>query len=199
MCNEYAREIEMGRVIRLMEEMKDIPPFEYTKGRIPNDIAPKASIKIRDKGIVVGLSGDTLMGRSMTWAWAGPHGKPVFNFVSEKRDFSKSDRVIIPATGFYEYTQPEEPKVKLKDRHIFTMKGEEFFWIAGIVKDDCFAMLTTAPGGDIAPYHDRQICVIPAAEGADWLTLSRLTKELLAPLPAGSLDIRTVRKNGVEQ
>jgi putative SOS response-associated peptidase YedK len=169
-------------------------PFQRGPISIPNDIAPKDRIKIRDNGIAVGLGGNTLMGRSMTWAWGGQHGKPVFNFISEKRDFSKSDRVIIPATGFYEYTQPEKPKVKLKDRHLFTLKGGEFFWIAGIVKDDCFAMLTTTPGLDIAPYHERQICVIPAAKGADWLTMSRPVKELLAPLRAGSLDVRTLRK-----
>jgi putative SOS response-associated peptidase YedK len=199
MCNEYAREIEMGRIIRLMEEMKDIPPFEYENRTTPNDIGPKSSIKIRDNGIVVRSLNGKLTARSMTWAWKGARGKPVFNFVSEGRDFAKSDRLLIPATGFYEYTQPEKLKVKLKDRHLFTMKGEEFFWIAGIAKEDCFAMLSTAPGPDIEPYHDRQICVLPAAKGTDWLALSRPAKELLASLPAGSLDVRTLRENGVEQ
>jgi hypothetical protein len=35
--------------------MKDIPPFGYESKRIRNDIGPKASIRIRDKGIVVSL------------------------------------------------------------------------------------------------------------------------------------------------
>jgi hypothetical protein len=43
MCNEYAREIEMGRVIRLMEETKDIPRFGYESQQIPNDFDLKAS------------------------------------------------------------------------------------------------------------------------------------------------------------
>jgi putative SOS response-associated peptidase YedK len=111
MCNEYAREIEMGRISRLTEEMKDIPPFEYENRNMPNDIAPKASIKIRDKGIVARVANGKLSCRSMTSAWAGPHGKSVFNFVSEKRDFSKSDRCLIPVTGFYENTAPARPKV----------------------------------------------------------------------------------------
>ena len=55
MCNEYAREIEMARIIAYMEEMKDVPPFEYMEGRIPNDIGPKKSIRIRDTSIVVAL------------------------------------------------------------------------------------------------------------------------------------------------
>jgi hypothetical protein len=35
----------MGRVIRLMEEMKNIPAFEYESRTTPNDIGPKSSIK----------------------------------------------------------------------------------------------------------------------------------------------------------
>lgn len=73
MCNEYAREIEIGRVIRLLEEMTDIPPFDYVSGKIPNDIGPKSSIKIRDKGVVVRADGEALSGLAMTWAWKGPH------------------------------------------------------------------------------------------------------------------------------
>lgn len=197
MCNEYAREIEMGRVIRLTEEMKDIAPFEYENRTTPNEIGPKSSIKIRDTGVIVRALDEKLIGRTMTWAWKGSRGKPVFNFVSEGRDFSKNDRVLIPATGFYEYTPPEKPKIKLKDRHLFTLKGEEWFWIAGIVKDDCFAMLTMEPGPDLQPYHDRQICVLNAHSWMDWLYLTRETPELFQPLPAGTLAVTTLRKDGV--
>ena len=41
-----------------------------------------------------------LLGSIATWAWLAPSGKPVFNFVSEGRDFRTSDRVLIPATGY---------------------------------------------------------------------------------------------------
>jgi hypothetical protein len=68
MCNEYAREIEMGRVIGYMEEMKDVPPFEYEAGRIPNDIEPKRSIKI----LIARLGRKRLIGETMTWAWKTP-------------------------------------------------------------------------------------------------------------------------------
>lgn len=139
MCNDYAREIEAGRVIKAMKEMKNVPPFSYTGGRIPNDAAPVAHIKIRDRGLTVRLRENRLEGEMMTWAWL--QGKrPVFNFVSEGRDFSKTDRCLILATSFYEYTAPEQekPKVKLQDKHQFALKGEEWFWIAGIVKQECF-------------------------------------------------------------
>src|SRR6185437_5689870 len=116
MSNDYAREIEAGRVIAAMEEMKDVPPFSYTGGRTPNDAAPTPHIKIRDRGLIVRLKDDHLEGEMMTWAWF--QGKrPVFNFVSEGRDFSKTARCLILATGFYEYTSPElrKPKTKLQD------------------------------------------------------------------------------------
>jgi hypothetical protein len=126
-----------------MAEMKHIPPFSYAGGRIPNEASPTPHIKIRDRGFIVRLNEHRLEGEMMVWAWM--QGKrPVFNFVSEGRDFSKSDRCLILATSFYEYTAPEEqkPKIKLQDHHQFTLKGHEWFWIPGIVKNDCFTMLT---------------------------------------------------------
>ena len=55
MCNDYAREIEAGRVIAAMKEMENVPPFSYAGGRIPNDPASTPHIKIRDRGLIPGL------------------------------------------------------------------------------------------------------------------------------------------------
>ena len=88
------------------------------------------------------------------WAWKTPRGKPVFNFRSEGRRFGKSDRCLIPADGFYEFTAPRDAKQRLKDKHLFTLRDQPWFWIAGIVKHGAFTMLTVEPGPDIAPYHD---------------------------------------------
>ena len=57
-----------------------------------------------------------------------------------------------------------------------------------------FTMLTTAPGPDIEPYHDRQVCVLGPDDWAAWLFLTRPEEELLRPLPAGSLSVETVRE-----
>jgi putative SOS response-associated peptidase YedK len=194
MCNDYAREIEIGRVVRLLKEMEKIPPFEYEGGQIPN-VEPQAHIRISEKGFIIRQENDRWVGSMTPWAWNEGRG-PVFNFRSEGRDFSYSDRCLILATGFYEYTKPAAPKVKLKDQHFFTMKGQEFFWIAGIVKHSAFAMLTTAPGPDVKPYHDRQVVVLAPAAGADWLALER-SDGLLKPLPAASLEVKTLRRDGI--
>jgi putative SOS response-associated peptidase YedK len=127
------------------------------------------------------------------WAWKSPRGAPVFNFRSEGRSFAKSDRCLIPADGFYEFTTAQEPGKKLKDKHLFTLAGEPWSWIAGLVKQDAFTMLTKAPGPDVAPYHGRQMVVLPRDREMEWLDLSTPEIELLKPLPQGSLTHQQVR------
>lgn len=60
MCNGYASEIEAGRVKAAMEETKNVPPFSYTGGHIPNDAVPTPHIKIRERGLVVRRPGGRL-------------------------------------------------------------------------------------------------------------------------------------------
>jgi putative SOS response-associated peptidase YedK len=55
-------------------------------------------------------------------------------------------------------------------------------------------MLTTEPGPDVAPYHDRQIVILRPEDWAHWIYLSKLEEELLRPLPRGSLLVETVRE-----
>jgi putative SOS response-associated peptidase YedK len=53
-------------------------------------------------------------------------------------------------------------------------------------------MLTTEPGPDIAPYHDRQIALLRRDQAMDWLDLVRPEAELLRPSLAGSLSVEKV-------
>jgi putative SOS response-associated peptidase YedK len=204
MCNEYARLIALAKLNAALAA-KQLPLFEWADQRIPNDLEAKDSVKIGDDAPIFRFEGHKLVASMTKWAWKAPNGRPVFNYVAdvrpgsdEVRDFSKSDRVLILATGFYEFTAPQAPKVRLKDKHLFTLKGQEFFWIAGIVKQGCFSMLTTAPGEDLAPYHDRQIVILEPSQGVDWLTLAKPQETLLKRLPAGSLDVTTLRRDGVD-
>ena len=84
-------------------------------------------------------------------------GKPVYNFRSEGRSF-ESNRCLILADGFYEFTNPEDPKQKLRDKRLFTMAGHRWFCVAGIWREspvgEAFTMLTIEPGEDVAPDHD---------------------------------------------
>ena len=196
MCNEFQRNKQLTEAIEAFDRL-GLARFRWREG-LASNLGPQPSIRIRDSAFAVRLAGDGLEGAMLTWAWPGPRGAPVFNFRAEGRDFSRSDRLLILADGFFEYTAPRAAGVKLKDRHLFTLAGEDWFWIAGLVREGCFSLLTTAPGPDIAPYHDRQIVTFAPQAGMDWLTLSRPQRELLAPTPAGGLVARTLRRDGVE-
>ncbi|MGU3457402.1 SOS response-associated peptidase family protein [Brevundimonas sp. M1A4_2e] len=96
----------------------------------------------------------------------------------------------MPSDGFYEFTEPKVAGKKTKWR--FTLIDQPWFWIAGVVKDGAFAMLTTEPGPDVAHYHDRQIVVLPPGAGVHWLDLSAPEELILRPGPLGSLFVERV-------
>jgi putative SOS response-associated peptidase YedK len=191
MCNDYRYVQSPDTLVGEFSQLK-IPLRFAGAGGAPN-YPPYEDIRVSQTApIVRGRSGGVEV--SVTpWAWKTPRGAPVFNFRSEGRHFDKSDRCLIPADGFYEFTAPADPKQKLKDKHLFTLAGEPWFWIAGLVKEGAFAMLTTEPGPDVAPYHDRQIVVLPRGAGLDWLDLSKPEGEILRHLAAGSLSHEQVR------
>lgn len=58
---------------------------------------------------------------------------------------------------------------------------------------DAFKLLTTQPGPNVAPIHDRQMVVLDRADWRAWLELSRPEAELLRPLPEGTLHVEQVR------
>jgi putative SOS response-associated peptidase YedK len=58
---------------------------------------------------------------------------------------------------------------------------------------EAFTLLTTDPGPDVAPIHDRQMVVLDRADWLAWLDLTRPESELLRPLTAGSLTVEQVR------
>ena len=55
-------------------------------------------------------------------------------------------------------------------------------------------MLTTEPGPDIAPFHDRQVVILMPQDWPAWIYLTKPEGELLQHLPAGSLKEETVRR-----
>ena len=88
------------------------------------------------------------------------------------------------------------PKQKKKDRWLFTSRDEPMIGIAGLVRDapgigEAFTMLTTEPGADIAPYHNRQVAVLPLASWHSWLDYSHSADTLIRPAPAGTLEVQS--------
>jgi putative SOS response-associated peptidase YedK len=187
MCNTYRFRPLTGQPF---EEIRQTGiSLEFPQGR-PN-IEPRDDIRIGDSAPVVTRTKDGVEVRMMTWAWKSPQGRPVFNFRSDERSFANSLRCAIPADGFYEFTDALAGQ-KRKTRWLFTMVEAPAFWIAGVIRDGAFSMLTTTPGPDVAPYHDRQIVLLEPGRAMEWLDLTRPEAELLRPLPAGRLAVERV-------
>lgn len=182
MCNLYS--LKTGDLFATWNKVLKLPVV--WEGQASN-FEPRPEIRMTEAAPIVRHAGDQAVVSMIKWGWPGPKG-PVFNFRSDGRDFSSSDRVLIPADAFYEFTAPP-PGQKRKTRWKFTMVDSPLFWVAGIVKNGCWTMLTTEPGPDIAPYHDRQIVLLSAEQGRDWLDLAQHQAEMLVPAAAGTLNV----------
>ena len=195
MCNDYRLMVELASVIEEFEQLKI--KIRFPEGR-PN-IEPREDIKITDTAPIVRTAEDELGTGELVqrrWSWPGPTRKPVYNFRSEGREFA-SNRCLVIADSFFEFTTPDDPKKKRKDKWMFKKVGEPIFAIAGIWRQtedvgEAFTMLTMPPGPDIAPYHDRQIVILERNAWADWLDPSVSAKGLIRPLPEGSLSVEQV-------
>jgi len=161
------------------------------------DLPPVADVRIRDLAPIMRVSGNGVELAAMRWGFppGRPGAGPVFNFRSEGRKFDPAWRCLAPASAFFEFTGAKSPKAK----HRFTLDGEPFMAIAGFWRPGRdgeppdFTLLTTSPGPDVEPYHNRQIVILRRADWPAWLYATKPEAELLQPLPAGSLTAETVR------
>ena len=117
----------------------------------------------------------------------------MINFRSEGRRFPVG-RCVVPASHFFEFTGKSTPKSKWK----LTKTGEAWFCFAGLWRPtpnagDAFTLLTTQPGPDVAPIHDRQMVVLERDDWAAWLDLAKPEAALLRSAPAGALRVEQVR------
>lgn len=196
MCNEFSRKLDLD-LLRIGYEQRFIRT--HTPEGAPN-MEHLPSVRITDPTVIVramrGAAGEAEF-ITRRWSWPGPHGKPVYNYRSEGRDFRNSarqGRCLVPVDGFYEFTPPADPAKKRKDKWLFRWKDAPFFSIAGLWKEDdrvgeAFTLLTCPPGPDIAPYHDRQIVLLAPDAWAGWLEGSIPAPDLMTPLPAGTLTV----------
>jgi putative SOS response-associated peptidase YedK len=128
---------------------------------------------------------------------SNPRFGPVFNFRSEGRRFDKSNRCLVPASAFFEFTGKKYPKAK----HRFALAAAPFMAIAGLWREGqgnqppSFTMLTTAPGPDVAPYHDRQVAVLRPTDWAAWINLTAPNSRSLLQSLACSWSFRRRRSS----
>ena len=182
MCNEYAQQRSLDEIIK---EFGLLDLSLAWDGGAPN-MEPRPSIRPTDPSfILTGRDGGAFL-QQMRWGFPGQRG-PVINFRSDGRNFP-SGRCLVPIDAFFEFTGTKAPKSKWR----FTPAHQPFLGVAGLVRDDRFTLLTCPPGADIAPYHDRQIAILPREHWAQWLDASRPAPPI-APAPQGTLQVVQIR------
>jgi putative SOS response-associated peptidase YedK len=193
MCNDYEQHVVWAEYATLMQSLA----LKVPDRQGPPDLPQADDVRIGDTAAVMRAAPDGVELAPMRFGMpsARPKGPPLFNWKSEGRSFAKSNRCLIPASAFFEFTGTKYPKAK----HRFTLNGAPFMAVAGVWRPGegnqpaAFAMLTTAPGPDVAPIHDRQIAVLRPDDWEAWLTLSKPEGDLLRSLPAGTLTVEMVR------
>ena len=239
MCNEAARRISLGL---MRDDFSQVGiTLRFPEG-LPN-LASLDSIRITDTSVIVRAAAPADPGEAemvqRRWSWAGPSGKPVYNFRSEGREFRNSAtgralpdpaRRLLRVHRSGDGCRPdrcrrgcgdaggagEQPDLlgaapapaaaprkgarPRKDKWLFTLAEPEagLFCVAGLWRADAkfgeaFTMLTGAPGPDIAPYHSRQIVLMPRDRWAAWLDDANPAGSLIEPTPAGTLRVERAR------
>jgi putative SOS response-associated peptidase YedK len=191
-CNDYGNRVPYSAYLEAFSHTRlqfvrpdPIPNLEPRDDIWPTDTAP--ILRRAAKGVELA---------QLRWGFppGKPKGPPIINFRSEGRRFPHG-RCLVPASHFYEFTGKKSPKSKWR----FTLEGEDWFCMAGLWRPataelpETFTLLTTEPGPDVAPIHNRQVVVLEPVNWLDWLEGTRPESDLLRPLPAGRLAVEQVR------
>ena len=187
MCGRYYVEVdetireEMQRILEEIEK-KYADSEKHANMRtgeiFPTNYAP-----------VIAVSGPEIM------KWGFPmygSSKAIINARSEtaaqKSMFSaalRQRRVIIPTTGFYEWTHDGK---KAKDKFLFRIPGQKMLYLAGLhtnfanpdgSREDYYSILTTAANDSMRPYHDRMPVYVAAGERDVWINDQNSVEEIL--------------------
>ncbi len=120
MCNDYEQHVKWREYCGMMQGLALGTPIEQGE----RDLPQADDIRIGNTGPVMRAAGNGIELAPMTFGFppASPRSGPIFNFRSEGRHFDKSNRCLIPASAFFEFTGKKYPKAK----HRFTLKGAPF-------------------------------------------------------------------------
>ena len=183
MCGRYwidsdtAKEIE--KTIRMVDE-------KLKMERCSKDIHPT------EKAPVISYQQGSMIVVDKKWGFPGfDSGKVIFNARSESvlekkmfRDSVLKRRLIIPASGFYEWNRKKEKVTfasAVEEQPILYMAG--FYNIYG--GEDRFVILTTGANGSMADVHERMPLLLKHQELEDWLRDDKRLEEFLHSKPHG--------------
>jgi putative SOS response-associated peptidase YedK len=193
MCNDYGHRVTYRDHVEAFGQ-RGLPLVSPPPEAAPN-LAPRDEIWPTEAAPVIRPAPGGVALAQLRWglAAARPKAPVIINLRSEGRSFARG-RCLIPASHFYEFTGAKRPKRRWR----VTRAGQDWFCIAGVLgrgrtaegeEVEAFAMLTAAPGPDIAPYHDRQPVLVEPEDWAAWLDPAEPAAPFLRPSPAGSLQV----------
>ena len=167
MCNLYSLHKGADAIRQLFADQG--LQLSFPEG-IPN-LEPK-DFRITDPAPIVRMGQEGLELVIRRWSWPAPNGKPVFNLRSEGRSFP--NRCLAIADGFYEFTAPDDPKAKRKDKWLFTPVDGGLIGMAAVTRNlpdigEAFSLLTAEPSSEVAPIHNRQVVVPRLDQWLSWL------------------------------
>lgn len=197
MCNLFENTVSFADLVRMFGTIGR-PVLKPEPSAAPN-LPPFEAIRPTDAAPIIRPLGDGSELIQLRWGFIPerPKAGPITNFRSEGRRFANGEdrgRCLAPATAFYEFTGARTPQPgSRKTRWRFTEAGQPWFCLAGLWRRypdgaERFTLLTTEPGPDMAPYHNRQVVLLPRERWADWLA-GAPEADLLKPSPAGSLKV----------
>ena len=192
MCNDY-------RLIERVPAETLFPYVLYPEG-IPN-FEPREDIRITDRAPDPARRRRPGRARSSWCSAAGPgpgRAASRSTISAPKAAICRAGRCVILADGFYEFTAHTDPKSKRKHKWLFTLTGQTGSALpaSGVMTPtvgEAFTMLTIEPHADVAPYHNRGIALLSGA--TTWPAGSTRhipSREVLKPLPAGSLTVTQI-------
>jgi putative SOS response-associated peptidase YedK len=221
MCGRYQLALPGRTLANLLDAQLAAVGVQPTWNAAPTQVLP-----------ILGLTGDgsrVLQGAEwgLVPAWARLPGRdlrPLINARSETvvekpafRSAVRKGRILVPATGFYEWKGPKGAKVP----HLIRVRGAaidettgtrldhdaspeevaEPFLIAGFceewttpdnVPELTFSIITTSPNELCEPIHDRMPAILEGDDAQAWLEAppedTELVLDLLGPFPAERME-----------
>ncbi|MBA3811522.1 MAG: SOS response-associated peptidase [Caulobacteraceae bacterium] len=193
MCNRYGY---LAPISRLVDEFSQVRiPIVFRDGALPN-LGPREHIRPTNIAPIIRPldPADPFVGVELVDArwWLIPffHRKSVKDWkpmctnaraetvatTATFREAFRRRRCLVPATHFFEWTGERGSK----QMWCFTKRDAEIFCFPGLwdVADttdgriESFTIITTAPGPDCEPYHNRQPVILEPDQWATWLDLT---------------------------
>jgi putative SOS response-associated peptidase YedK len=193
MCNEITQRAAWKRYCEWMAAQR--LPFPELDFESDGPELPLGSRKLTDPAAAIAATEGGSRLHVLPWGWPSPGRSRVYWVQAEKRRDPPNFRAIVPFETFFEYQAlpPGAPKSTKKAKFEFSPAINEPMGMGAILRDGAWALVTCAPGPEVASVHDRQPTLIRLSDWARFLTDKAWPVDLVQPSPAGTLKALQLR------